>query len=149
MSTLLISIDRTSLGLAPLVFSADEDEHPLGISGYTEPGRQVRVSYMPDEDNVHGSEPVAWSWQEGLLSWETFPAAASEAASRALFTEVVAAVTQWSFPVTVTVADAAPEVWSAHPGSAVLSGGRTVDDLEAHDPAWVITIPVHPIPQGA
>ena len=147
MATLTISIDRTSLpgSLAPLVFSATEnDGNALGIESFTEPGKQARIAYMPDSQDVHGSEPVAWAWQQGLLSWETFADADTEAESRSLLADVVAAVSQFSYTVTVT-RNGVADTWSANPGSVVPAGDLTLEELESHNPTYVVTIPVYPI----
>ena len=68
MATLSISIDRTSLGLGPLVFSGNDDANVWGIlPGYQQPGLEpeTRVATSPcvnrdDATRVSGSRPGCW-----------------------------------------------------------------------------------------
>lgn len=149
MTALLISIDRSSLpgSLPPLVLSGNDDGTALGVTNYTEPGRQSRVAYMPDSRDVDGSEPLSASWQQAMLSFDLITdSAADEAESRALLREVIAAVGQLSFETTVTIGNAAPEVWRCDAGSVLPTGPRTLEDLEGSDPEWSVTIPCKPTP---
>lgn len=147
MSTLVISIERTSLGLGALVLSAADDGTPLGVTGYTEPAVQPRISYAPDSAYVSGSMPLAITWQQTILGFDVSATeAVTEAESRALIAELRAAVSQRSFTVTVTVDGAPSETWTCHTGS-LQATPRTYFDLENHDPVWAVTIPAHPTRQ--
>lgn len=146
MSTLLISIDRTSLALAALVLSGSNDANPIGITDYAEPAMLPRVTYAPDSAYEDGSMPLAVSWQQTILGFEVSTTeAASEAASRLLIAELVRAVSQFSFTVTVTVDGAPAETWTCHAGSVQPAGSRTFADLLRHNPVWSVTIPAHPL----
>lgn len=146
MSTLVITIGRESLGKAPLVLSGSEDGTPLGVTDYTEPAMNSRVTYAPDSAYVHGSMPLAVTLQDTIVGFAVCTTdAVTESESRALIAEVREAVGQFSFPTTVQVNDAPAETWRCHAGSVVPVSSRTTVDLENHDPEWSVTIPAHPI----
>jgi len=147
MSTLLISIDRTSLALEPLVLSGTDDDNPIGVTNYTEPVIQPRMTYAPDSAYEDDPLPLARVWQQTALLFDISTTdAATEAASRTLVAEVRQAIGQFPlFLVTVTVDDAPAETWTCHAGTIQPVGGRTTSDLEHHDPEWSVTIPAHPI----
>lgn len=142
--TLTIAISRTSLSLAPLSFSGALDGTTLGIVGYQPPAMQSRVVYMPDSADVDGSEAIAATWQQSLLSFDWVREGATETQVQASFAEVLAAVGQFSYTVTTTVSGAPAQVWSADRGSVVPSA-RTYVDLEHRIPVYAVTIPVYPI----
>lgn len=144
--SLVISISRTSLSLSALVLSGNNDATSWGVTDYQEPARQARVLYGPDSAYVHGSQALAWSWQQTLLQFTAVTdRAASEAASRVLFNELLAAVTQFSYTATVTVSGAA-QTWTCQPGSIAPLGGRSYADITDHNPSWAVSIPCHPVP---
>lgn len=144
--TLLISIDRTSLSLGPLVLSGSEDGNALGVTNYTEPAIQARVTYAPDSAYVAGSVPLAATWQLSLLSFDAVTdQATSETASRALIATLRDAVSQFSFTVTVTVGGAPAETWACHMGSVTPTGPRSYTDLNNSDPQWAVSIPCQPV----
>jgi hypothetical protein len=145
---LTVSIDRTSLSLSPLVFSATADANPLGLAAYTPPARQARVIYAPDSINIHGSEALGMSWQQALLNFDWFRESTTEAQLQAAYAEVVAAVEQFSYLVTTQVSDAPAEVWRADPGS-VTPSQRDYADLANLSPVYSVSIPVYPIPGSA
>lgn len=146
MSTLIISIDRTSLSLAPLVLSGTNDANPIGVTDYTEPAINPRLTYAPDSAYVNGSTPLAVAWQDTIVGFAVCTTdAATEAASRTLIAELRTAVEQFSFAVTVTVDGAPAETWACHTGSVTPVSGRTFSDLLRHNPEWSVTIPAHPI----
>lgn len=146
MSTIFISIVRTSLSLGPLVLSGSNDANPLGITDYTEPAVNPRVTYAPDSSYVNGSTPLAVSLQQTIVGFAVCTTdAATEAASRTLIAELRAAVGQFSFAVTVTVDGAPAETWACHAGSVTPVGGRTFSDLLRHNPEWSVVIPAQPV----
>lgn len=142
--TLTISIDRTSLSLAPLVFSAKIDGTALGIAGYQPPARQARLTYAPDSMNVHGSEAIAASWQQAILGFDWFRESTTETQLQAAFAEVVAAVEQFSYTVTTQVSGAPAQVWAADMGSCAPSA-RSFADLANVSAVFAVSIPVYPI----
>lgn len=150
--TLTISLSRSTAagGPTPLLFSGALDGTALGVVNYQPPARQSRVTYAPDSIYVHGSEPIAASWQQAMLNFDwMLDSAADEAAVQAAYAEVVAAVGQFSYSVTTQINGAPAEVWAADMGS-VVPPQRTFVDL-AHPDALVVavTIPVYPIPGSA
>ena len=144
VANVLVSIDRTSLSLPPLEVSGEDDARVLGLTSYQEPGLIWRVQYMPDHPDVHGSEPLSASLQQGIISFGLLPNVADEAALRAALIEFEQAVSRFSYEVTTTVGNAAPRVWRAHVGS-VQPDARTFENLLGTDPVAGVTIPVYPI----
>ena len=144
--TLLISINRTSLSKAVLVLSGSVDGYSLGITDYTEPAVQPRVTYAPDSAYAHGSVPLASVMQDTVVGFAVCTTdAVTESASRALIAELREAVGQFQFTVTVTVGAAPAETWACHTGSVTPVGSRTTVDLANYDPEWSVVIPAQPI----
>jgi phenylpyruvate tautomerase PptA (4-oxalocrotonate tautomerase family) len=145
--TMLISIDRSSLGKAPLVLSGSNDANALGITDYTEPSVQARVRYAPDSDFRHGSTPLGSVLQQTIVGFAVCTTdAVTESESRALVAELTEAVVgQFRFTVTITIGDAPAETWACHSGAVVPVGSRNSINLRDHDPEWSVTIPAHPV----
>lgn len=144
MSTLTITISRDG---ADLVLSGTIDANALGVTNYQEPPRQARVEYAPDSRYVHGSEALSATYQQSFLSFDVVTdQAATEAASRTSLAELLAAIGQFSYTVTVVVDGAPAETWACDTGSMVPVGNRTLMDLEHHNPVWSVQIPCKPIP---
>jgi hypothetical protein len=143
VTTLVITIS----GDTPLVMDGSEaGASALGVTAYTEPAVQPRVSYAPTSPYLHGEAPLGWSYQQTLLSFSVAPIApASEAAARALIETLRAAVTRMSFTVTVNVNGAGNEVWACHVGSVTPAGGRDSVNLRDHNPEWNVSIPCYPV----
>lgn len=147
MSTLLITIDRTSLGLSPLVLSGTNDSNPIGVTDYTEPAMQSQVHYAPDGYAEDGSIPLSSRLQDTIVGFAVSTTdAATETESRALISELRAALRQFSYAVTIQVADAPAETWTCDSGSVIPVGGRNFADLANHNPEWSVTIPARPVP---
>jgi hypothetical protein len=145
-SSLLISIDRTSLSLSPLVLAGHDVTRALSVSDYQEPAMQPRIQYAPSSDDVSGEMPLGWVWQDSILGFSVFAEDAdTESDLRGRIAELTAAVARLSYETTVTVNDADPEVWSCRPGSVTPVGGRTSADLQDHTSVWSVAIPVYPI----
>lgn len=143
--TLTISIDRTLVAKDPLVFSAVDGDGALGVMSFQAPGRIPRhLSISPVY--THSDVSLGWSFQQGLLRWETFPDVASEAAAKALYLDIIEACTQWpSYAVTVTEGEASADVWTCKPGS-VEPAARTRANMVDHDTVWSIALPCYPVP---
>jgi len=143
--TLIVSIDRTSLSLSPLVLSGTNDATELGVTGYVEPAIDWRIRYAPDSDYAHGSTALSAALQQTVLNFDAVTdQATTETAARALIAELRTALGQFAFAVTVTVGDAAPEVWSCNPGS-VGAAARNYVDLRDHNAIYPVSIPCHPV----
>lgn len=144
--TQTITIDRTSLSLSPLVFSGTLDANPLGIVNFQAPAYIQRALYMPDSSDVHGSEPIASVYQQGLLSWDWMrDNSTSETQVQAAAEEVRVALAQFSYPVTTQTSGAPAQVWAASPGS-LTPPPRTYLDLAYLTPVFAVSIPVYPLP---
>lgn len=142
--TLTISIDRTSLSLSPLVFSASLGT-TLGILDYQPPAKQWRRGYAPDSADVHGSELLSAAYQQAILGFDWVrDGDSTETQVQASRVEVEAALAQFSYTVTTQVSGAPAEVWAADPGAQVPSA-RTYSNLRHRNPVFDVTIPVYPI----
>ncbi len=150
MSSLIITISRTSLGLTPLVLSGSEDGTPLGVTGYTEPAPVPQVHYAPDSPHENGSIPLSVTWPLTIVGFSVVANhAATESEMKAKIAELRTAIAQFSYDTTVAVNDAPAETWACHPGSLTPVGGRTSVDLQHYDPEWSVTIPAQPFPTTA
>lgn len=144
--TLLITIDRTSLSLSPLVLSGSEDGNDLGVTSYQAPALQARIGYAPDSANIDGSEAISAAWQQSLMSFNyVADRAADETESRASYAEVVAALAQFEYLVTTVENGAPAQIWTANRGS-IAPPQRSYGDMVSGQPVYAITIPVYPIP---
>lgn len=143
--SLVITIDRTSLSLSPLVLSAAPGSE-LGIFDYTEPAEQTRVEYAPQSRIVDGATSIGAALQQTILPFSFLTLVDTETESRALVAEVRAAVKQSpTFEVTVSVSDAADETWTCDPGSVTPTGSRTFVNLTHPRPIFAVDIPCYPI----
>lgn len=151
MSTLTISIDRTGMvgDPDPLVLIAhdDEGETVLGVTGYSEPARQVRNRYAPPSDFAHGQVPLGFTYQQSLLTFEVVPFDATETQGKAAVLELEAAVARLSYEVTVTVNGAPTYTWTCTAGSVLPVGARSYVDLKYANPSWAVSLPCHPVPE--
>lgn len=143
--TLVITIDRTSLELPPLVLSGAPGSE-LGITDYTEPAEQTRVEYAPQSRIVHGATSIGAALQQTILPFSFLTLVDTETESRALVAQVRAAVAQTpTFQVTVSVSDAPDETWTCDPGSVTSIGSRTRVNLMYPRPIFAVDIPCYPI----
>jgi hypothetical protein len=143
--TLTITVDRTSLSLSALVFSASLDANALGIVGYQPPALQQRIAYAPDSVNIHGSEAIAASYQQAVLGWDWIRDGATEAQVQTSFDEVADALAQFSFTITTQVSGATAQVWSADPGSMTPAARSYVDLVNPGIQVFSASVPVYPI----
>lgn len=145
--TLTISIDRASLSHAPLVMLGHGHDPGLGVSDFTEPEFVSEVTYAPESAYIDGSFPLATRRRDSRLTFDVFPYAAStEDIARSWIRELATAIHRLSYPVTVTIGDAEPEVWTCRPGSLSPVGSRNVVNLRNRNPVWSVSLPCHPIP---
>lgn len=144
MTTLLITVDAAT----DIVMSGSKDTvTALGITAYSEPAIQTRLNYAPSAGFTHGDSLLGWSYQQTSLVFSVAAInAASESAAKALIDALRAAVTQFSYNVTVNVNGAGNVVWACDPGTVTPAAERTYADLKNHNPEWVVTIPCYPIP---
>lgn len=144
-ASVTVTISRTSLSLPDLVMTATPGDSGLGVSAFQAPGRVARITYMPDSVDIHGSEPIASSWQEGLISFNVVTDdVASETEAQTALAALVAALGQFSYAVTTQVSGAPAQAWAARMGS-FSQPSRSLTDLETSLYECAVTIPVYPI----
>lgn len=149
--TLSLTISRGSLpgSPTPLVIAGSGDSTELMLEAYEEPAVLARNQYAPDSPDVDGAGVViASSLQPTNLTFTVRPdRPASETVARQLVAALRDAVTrQLGFTIAVAVNGAPAETWSCTPGQITPAGGRDYVDLVWHNPAWVVTVPAHPVP---
>lgn len=142
---LTISIDRASLGLAPLVLSGRDDGTTWGLVGYSEPAWQARIGYATDSPYVAGSAATSATWQQSILGFDAAPDVHSELELRVAIAELRVALSQFTYPTTVSLLDFS-ETWRCDMGS-ISATPRDYTDLANFDPVFSVTIPVQPIPE--
>lgn len=147
--SLTITISRTLLpgSLSPLVLSGVVDANAIGITRYSPPALQQRLTYAPDSADVHGSELIAAAYQQSILGFDFVTNTSSESTQQTSLATVVAALGQFTYTVTTQVSGATAQVWRADPGDIRLAAadGRTYSDLTYANPEYAVTIPVYPI----
>jgi hypothetical protein len=143
VSTLVITIDDT----VDIVMEGSEaGTTPLGVTAYTEPAPQPRVTYAPTSPYLHGETPLSWTYDQCFLNFTVAPLGqTTEAAARALIATLRTSLARLSFNVTVNVDGAGNEVWACHAGSVTPAGGRDSINLRDHNPEWNVTIPCYPV----
>ena len=142
--TLTISIDRTSLGLGPLVFSGRTDLNVWGIlPGYQQPGLDPETR-VASSRFTHGEVATGFKWRQAMHQFDAFPNVTTAAALTTAKNEVRAALGRLSYTVTVNE-NGQSTTWAAQPGTSVPS---PIDwpELDGLYPAFSITIPCHPLP---
>lgn len=146
--SLVLTIDRTSLSLSPLVMSASRsDATDLGIVSFREPAMQARLTLAPESRLIAGDQMTGSTLQQTLLSFQLMPLeAASESEVRTVIEELQAAVCrQASFTVTDAISGAPERTWSCNSGSVIPDSDRSLVDLTHHVPVWSVSIPAYPI----
>lgn len=145
MSTAEVSIDRSSLSLAALVVSDDGATYQIKQDGLTRPGITWRLTAAPDSADVHGTEYVAAVKEQTSLPLDVIVKAASSAALDTACVALEDALSQFSYPVTVTV-DGVAKVWSSSPAAWSYSRPTDLAEVQQHFTVMTLTIPVYPIP---
>lgn len=114
--------------------------------GVSMPALKWRIRDMPDNDSVHGSQPVGAALQEGILGLKVRLEAATETAWQTAYQQLVAVLSQWSYTATVNLAGVTT-VWRCRPGDLELTNGSRTQ-WAAGDPVvdWLtITLRVYPV----
>lgn len=149
MSTATVSIDRSALSLSPLVIADDGATYRLTERGLGRPGVTWRMGAMPDSADVHGTEYISAAKEQSSLPLEVAVTASTTSALSAAVVALEAAVSQFSYDVTVTV-DGVGRTWSCGPASyASANGAFDAGMVAAHFDVLSITIPVYPIPEAS
>lgn len=141
MSTVSVSIDRTSMSLAPLVISDDGAVYRFTEDGLGYVVTSVRVTSMPDSVDVDGSEPVTFSREATGLPLRFHVQGTSTATLHTAVAALEAALFRLRYEVTRTV-DGVSTTYEG--GPAALSPVRSFVDhgvLAAHFDTFAVTIP--------
>lgn len=144
MATLIITIDRTSLSLTPLVLSGSDDGTTWGIlPGFQMPGQIPRTIYA-DSPFLHGSVAVSSTWQQAFLAFDACPEVADATGLTAATAELRAALGQLAYTATVAL-NGAESTWECDPGSLTPA---PVDrpEIVANRPVYAVSIPCYPLP---
>jgi hypothetical protein len=144
MSTITVSIDRTSLSLSALAATNDGATYQIAQDGLGDPGITWRKSTMPDSDDIHGSEYVAAAKEQTSIPLEVIVKAASSSALKTARDALFAALSQFTYTVTVTV-DGVSDVWTAGPADWARSTAVQPGQVAQFFTVLTITIPVYPI----
>lgn len=145
-TSFVVSIDRTSLSLSPLVLSGSRDPGvTLGIIAPQEPVRAPLNGYAP-QGFTNGQQLLMSVLQQTLWSFSVMPLVTSEAAADTAYDALAAAINQFAYNVTVTKNGGTAKVWACDPGTISPAGERSRIDLERHVPVWQVTIPCFPVP---
>ncbi|HJR88833.1 MAG TPA: hypothetical protein VJ782_01570 [Aeromicrobium sp.] len=136
-----LSIDRTSLSAAPLVYTNEPGGNGWLDPDTAEPMFAFRYRYAPDSDLQPGSVLLGAVLEQSTLPAVIYLQAASTAALRVLKDELVEAVSQFAYDVTLTI-DGDAQTFAADP-----VWPRWVTDsgmVEAHLARTALQIPVNP-----
>ena len=147
MSTISVSIDRTSLGKAPLVVSDDGTVYRFTDQGFGYVVQSIRTTSMPDSADVDGTEVLTFAREATGLPLEFYIFGATTADVAAGLAEWEEALYRLDYPVTRTE-DGVSKTWSG--GPAALTPVRSNVDsgvLAAHFDTFAVTIPF-PNPNG-
>ena len=145
MPSISLTIDRTGMSLANLVFSGANGT-ALGLISLQEPVMLARTEYAASARFIHGSFPVASTWDHSAIVATVELKYSTASALRTGYLELVAALNRITFPVTITK-NAVAVSWTGERGSlALASDSLTRHDLERTTELYRLTIPVHPIP---
>lgn len=137
-----LTITRASLSLPDLVIG-DDPGGSLWIAGAGEPGFGFRYNYAPDSDHVPGSALLSAVLEMSSLPVTIYARAASSAALATLRNEVAAAVSQFSYTVTLTV-DGIASSFSADPVWPHWQWAEDSGMVAAHMASTSLSIPVNP-----
>lgn len=138
--TASVSIDRTSLSLSPLVIS-NTPGGTVWLEDFQLPAFAARKRYAPDSAHVPGSRLLTATLEAAELPLTINVRGASPAATATLQAEVEAALSQFSYDLTLTV-DGVATVYEAD-----FSWPRwTVDSgmVQAHLAKASVTIQINP-----
>lgn len=140
-----VIIDRTSLGLTPLIMDLDATQgYMLVFDGTIEPDFQMRLTYAPDSTWVRGKMLLAAVLDAAFLPVLVEVQGSDSADLEAKRAALEAAVSQFSYEVTLSVSGR-DQTWNADPSWPQWGTVRWGDVLSGTSEA-AITIPVNPYP---
>lgn len=145
MATATLSIDRTGLALAALVFDGSDTGTTHVLVELNEPAMVARTQYAPPSRFINGLTAVASTWEHTNLTATVRLEGATSAALATAKAALKVALSQFSYTVTTTVNGVAA-VWQADRGSMALAGDTLAyENLRRDVEVYRLTIPVHPI----
>jgi hypothetical protein len=108
-----LTIARTSMSMADLVIDPDWTSG-MWVASVGDPDFAFRYTYAPDSAYVAGSVLLAAVLQQSALTAVVYVSASTGTALQALKDEVAAAVSQFTYSLSLTV-DGVTTTWSADP----------------------------------
>ena len=145
MSTVTVSIDRASLSLTALAITNDGATYQIAQDGLGEPNITWRRLSAPDSANIHGTEYIGAVKEQTSIPLVVIVKAASSSALKTARDALFAALSQFSYPVTITV-DGVAEVWTAGPADWARSTTVQPGQVAQFFTSLTVTVPVYPIP---
>jgi hypothetical protein len=142
VSTLSLTLDRTSLSLSDLVIAGTAPSAGLWIELADNPDFLFRYTYAPDSAYVPGKQLLAAVLDQATLPVTVHGQAASANDLSALRDELSAALAQFSYPVTLTL-DGISTTWSADCSTAAF-GSIDSGQQQALIFSANLVIPVNP-----
>jgi hypothetical protein len=144
MSTVTVAIDRASLSLSALTIANDGATYQIGMDGLSRPGRTWRITSAPDSADVHGSVPIAAALEQTSIPLEVIVKSTSSSALNTAVDALFAALSQFIYPVTVTV-DGVAKVWSASPATVTPKAATGPAQVAQFFEVFTVTIPIYPV----
>lgn len=141
-----VSIDRTSLGKAPLVIRGDGSKpYSLTQAGLGRPAVTARTSSV-SSPWLHGETVTQVVREQSSLALEVLLQADTPLALDQAADDLDEALWQFSYSLTVTVGSE-NITWLCSPASYGLADGTVLsDNVDQHYEVWTVTVPVYPIP---
>jgi hypothetical protein len=139
-----IRIDRTDMGLGPLVLSGRDGTQGWFIMPNLQlPGLEPETATVSSQ-STHGSSATATRYLDSVISGDLLPEADDYAGVTALVNEFAAATSRLSYPV-VTSWKGYEQTWVAQPARLVPS---PIDwpEIDRDQPVFSFAIPVYPLP---
>lgn len=150
MTSAEISIDRTSLGLGPLVIAGDGSApYSLTVRGLGRPVVTVRYTFADESPHLESSLLTQAVKEQTALPLEVLVQADSAAALEAAIAELDAAVWQFSYETTRTVDGVATTYQSKPTVSQVVDGVTLYAHVGEFFEVVSVVIPIDPTPLGA
>lgn len=142
-----VSITRTSLpgALPPLAIGPGWTASNLRIDAdeIARPDIRRRRKYLPDADNIHGSELYSAAKEQASITVPVLGRGTTRAELDAAFDALEAALGQFHFETTQNI-DGIETTWSCDAGD--IAYGRSKAKLHARYLSAVVTIPCYPTP---
>ena len=140
-----VSIDRTSLGLGPLVLNNDPHDgaYTYPEDGLAIPNFDLRRTYAPDSAWAAGRMLLGAVLDQAMLPLTVAVIGTSAATLKARKDELAAALGQFAYSVTVTVGGVVQGTWPAE-AATVWWGVVDHGDAQIFHAVGTTSIPVNP-----